>query len=78
MEKVKNITRDEILSTAQLMTAITLMNDCAALCGKYAKQTLTRIEAGGMLTADIRKHVLDGYADMRREIESSINAVRVE
>lgn len=50
------------------------------LSGKYAKQTLERIEKG-RLNIDratyniIRKIILDGYNDMFREFEESVQQV---
>jgi len=36
--------------------------------GKYVKQTLRRLEAEGVLTPVIRKHVLDGFGSYARSI----------
>lgn len=39
------------------------------LSGKYAKKALTLLEEMDLLTPDIRKVVLDTFADYAREIE---------
>jgi len=50
-----------------LMTAIVLQ--ALHLKGKYIKQVLTRIEADGMMTAQVRKNVLDGFNEWGRDLE---------
>lgn len=44
------------------------------LSGKYSKKALTRLEELDLLTPDIRKIVLDSFADYAREIETIQNS----
>lgn len=45
------------------------VNNAISLSGKYSKQVLSRLEETGSLTPAVRKAVLDGFNDYRRELE---------
>ena len=40
--------------------------------GKYIKQVLERLEAADLCDIETRKHVLDGFNDLKRDLERTL------
>ena len=59
---IKSVEREADMEEVSVSFAI-------SLAGKYSKQVLERLEAKELLTKEIRKDVLDGFGDYRRELE---------
>jgi hypothetical protein len=59
---IKSVAREADMEEVSVSFAI-------SLAGKYSKQVLERLEAKELLTKEIRKDILDGFGDYRRELE---------
>ena len=59
---IKSVAREADMEEVGVSFAI-------SLAGKYSKQVLERLEAKELLTKEIRKDILDGFGDYRRELE---------
>lgn len=83
MEKTSN-TVENLITTAEIISAIAMMQECASLSNRFAKQVLTRLEADGILvssnphSANIRKHILDGFGDLKREILEALREINTD
>ena len=59
---------NSIVTAAQIMGESIVINDAVRSIRRFMKQTLTRLEADGILTPAVRKHVLDGFGDAERHL----------
>lgn len=77
MEKT-TITTKDLINTAQVATAITVLSDSATLADRFAKQFLTRCESDGILTPQVRKHALDAFNDLKRELIETLRTITLD
>lgn len=47
------------------------------MTGKYAKQTLQRLEDQNLLSKEVRKCVLDGFNDFSREVNKRLDSMKL-
>lgn len=83
MEKTTSATSD-LITTAQIMTATILLGEVPTLTSRFAKQVLTRLEGDGILKENdpqsqvTRKHILDGFADLKRAMLEALRDIPLE
>jgi hypothetical protein len=77
MEKI-TITTENLITTAQIATAVTMLSDSATSIDRFAKQFLTRCESDGILTPQVRKHALDAFNDLKRELLETLRTITTD
>lgn len=88
MEEITSTTQNlvitdssDTLTTAQVVASIAMLQECAMLSDRFAKQLLTRLEADGILVSSnpqravIRKHALDAFGDLKREMLEALRQI---
>ena len=75
--RIENPVRDQdLINVHDALMVAAVLAQCNHLRGKYAKQTLQRLENGGMLNPTARKHILDGFNELHRELETLLNQLQ--